>query len=173
MPAPGLSGAITRDTAPAGLRRALNRLSDSYANSGGGGGPVSGAHATQITQSGFSVPNGGGATVVTGNSANFDVDGWFSAGANDRITVGRAGFYLVQAFVNWGSTPTTGILAVTKNGAASGVLGLTRQDQVPGYQEVGSVVQLAASDYLRVQLSNSSGGAIAVNTLLTAVLIGT
>lgn len=168
----------SRGTTRASSRRALKRLaasidakSSDLVNPGGSTNTMP-FNGTQITQSGFSCPGASVATIVTGNAANYDINGWFSSGANDRITVGTTGYYLLQAFVFWNTTAAAFTLEIVQNAAGSGVLGLKQVATSANYQSVASVVKLTANDYVRVQLTNP-GAAATVNTLLTAVLIGT
>ena len=184
MPTPGLSGGIARDTTSAGLRRALNRFSDSYANSGGGsGGPTQAGHCSKVFAA-VSSPAANTYTTLSWNQTAINTDNWFTGASPTRITLDRAGLYEVSGAIQWPAmTPALGndsqiAIRFLKNGALLGTMFDAASKDVEVQQYVSFLTELTAGQFLEMQAYQNSNAAQSVisgefATWFSVVLIGT
>ena len=106
-------------------------------------------------------------TKITFNTASstpttdsYDRQAWFD-NANDRITVGQAGFYNITANVGF-ATNATGrrLVQIFVNGADRGSVNVTAATAGTTLLTVSTNVYLAATDYVEVHALQQSGGAL-------------
>jgi hypothetical protein len=109
-------------------------------------------------------------TMLTFNQERFDVGGLHSTASNtSRITIptGEAGKYLIGCNVRWASN-ATGVrsLGVVLNGTTTIAFSLVDIDSAINHaQSLVTMYSLAATDYVEVQVSQTSGGPLNVETL--------
>ena len=91
---------------------------------------------------------------------SYDPQGWFD-NANDRITVGQAGFYNITANVGF-ATNATGrrLVQILVNGSDRGSVNVTAATAGTTLLTVSTNVYLVATDYVEVQALQQSGGAL-------------
>ena len=119
-------------------------------------------------------------TYFTYNTENIDTDGFHDNSTNNtRITIptGKAGKYLLTAFVVWPSN-ATGYRSIrfTKNGSTTlqeGTIGTVAQEQL---NSINNVFAFAEADYIEVGLYQTSGSTLnpgaGVNVGFSAVYLG-
>lgn len=99
-------------------------------------------------------------TAVTWATEDFDTDGYHSTSTNtSRITIpaGKAGKYLVNAFVTWDpNTTNSRYIAIYKNGTSFKNFSWKAQDIYPAIQ-ANVVINLAENDYIQVYVYQDSG----------------
>lgn len=113
----------------------------------------------------ISVGTSGSPTTLTFNSERADTEGIHSTGSNtDRLTCVTPGSYLVTACIQFASN-ATGYRTVEVVHSSSGTVLVERVPAVNGNATVLSVagqVQLTAGQYVTVQATQTSGGALNV-----------
>ena len=106
-------------------------------------------------------------TKITFNTASstpdidsYDPQAWFD-NANDRITIGQAGFYNITANVSF-ATNATGrrLVQIFVNGADRGSVQMTASTASTTIISVSTNIYLAATDYVEVHALQQSGGAL-------------
>ena len=97
---------------------------------------------------------------ATPTSDSYDPQAWFD-NANDRITVGQAGFYNITANVSF-ATNATGrrLVQILVNGADRGSVQMTASTASTTIISVSTNIYLAATDYVEVHALQQSGGAL-------------
>jgi hypothetical protein len=119
-------------------------------------------------------------TYFTYNTENIDTDGFHDNSTNNtRITIptGKAGKYLLTAFVVWPSNATGyRSMRFTKNGSTAlqeASIGTVAQEQL---QSINNVFALAEGDYVEVGLYQNSGSTLnpgaTINVGFSAVYLG-
>jgi len=93
-------------------------------------------------------------------TGSYDPQGWFD-NANDRITIGQAGFYTISANVGF-ATNATGrrIVQIFVNGADRGSVQVAALSGNTTILSVSTNVYLAVNDYVEVFALQQSGGAL-------------
>ena len=106
-------------------------------------------------------------TKITFNTASstpttdsYDPQAWFD-NANDRITIGQAGFYNITANIGF-ATNATGrrLVQIYVNGSDRGSVNVTAATAGTTLLTVSTNVYLAATDYVEVHALQQSGGAL-------------
>ena len=97
---------------------------------------------------------------LTPTTDSYDPQAWFD-NANDRITVGQAGFYNITANVGF-ATNATGrrLVQIYVNGSDRGSVNVTAATAGTTLLTVSTNVYLAATDYVEVHALQQSGGAL-------------
>jgi hypothetical protein len=97
---------------------------------------------------------------LTPTTDSYDPKAWFD-NANDRITVGQAGFYNITANVGF-ATNATGrrLVQIYVNGSDRGGVQLAALSGATTLLSVSTNVYLAATDYVEVHALQQSGGAL-------------
>lgn len=109
-------------------------------------------------------------TILTFNSERFDTDGMHSTVSNtSRLTVTRAGKYLIIGLVRW--TLTTGgrrVVSIKQNGATyigrSEIGSAADATAEPG-QIVSAIYDLALTDYVELEVFQNRGGSLNVRSV--------
>jgi hypothetical protein len=124
---------------------------------------VSRASVASATQS---FTNNTSATVLldtastTPTLGTYDPKGWFSA-ANDRITIGQAGFYCVTANIAFAANATgRRILGINVNGSDAGNIAVLAAPAGATTLSVSTNLYLAAGDLVTISALQQSGGAL-------------
>lgn len=118
-----------------------------------------------------------GNTILTLNSEEYDTDGFHDTSSNtSRLTVpsGMGGYYQIGAMI-YGGPPSAGCLVdILKNGANTTLHGMRNQNQVTGGNSVTwnlhAIVNLAAADYVELQLNNTSASTFTVGHATATVV---
>jgi hypothetical protein len=93
-------------------------------------------------------------------TGSYDPKGWFDD-ANDRITIGQAGFYTISANVGFASNSTgRRLVQIYVNGADRGGVQIAALSGATTILSVSTNVYLAATDYVEVFAAQTSGGAL-------------
>jgi hypothetical protein len=104
-------------------------------------------------------------TAITFNSEVFDTDDYHSTASNtSRLTVPVAGYYLITCSLNWAS-PGTNCTFRTQfvvNGTTT-IAGDGFKDDVAVNLMRAAVVQLAASDYVEIEVRQNTGSSLNLN----------
>ena len=97
---------------------------------------------------------------LTPTTDSYDPQAWFD-NANDRITVGQAGFYNITANVSF-ATNATGrrLVQIFVNGADRGSVQMTASTASTTIISVSTNIYLVATDYVEVHALQQSGGAL-------------
>lgn len=120
------------------------------------------------------------ATKVTWDSEVADTDGMHSTSSNtSRITIQRAGIYLVSAYIRWENNPYSNVrVEVFINNSAT--LTAEKHTNMSGTEtprvQVAGVAKLAAGDYLEVEVQHVNTGTssrnISQNSKFSACYLG-
>jgi hypothetical protein len=106
------------------------------------------------------------ATILTWNAERFDTDGFHDNSTNNsRMTIpaGKGGKYLVVASAYWVTGSGYRELNVFKNGSLVNYF-YTVIDVTYGFQNISTIVDCVATDYLELRGFQDSGGNLNVNS---------
>jgi hypothetical protein len=122
-----------------------------------------GAYATKTAAQTLTNNTG---TILTWNAERFDTDGFHDNSTNNsRMTIpaGKGGKYLVVASAYWVTGSGYRELNVLKNGSIVNYF-YTVIDVTYGFQNISTIVDCVATDYLELRAFQDSGGNLNVNS---------
>jgi hypothetical protein len=122
-----------------------------------------GAYATKTAAQTLTNNTG---TILTWNAERFDTDGFHDNSTNNsRMTIpaGKGGKYLVVASAYWVTGSGYRELNVLKNGSIVNYF-YTVIDVTYGFQNISTIVDCVATDYLELRGFQDSGGNLNVNS---------
>jgi hypothetical protein len=125
------------------------------------------APAVRVYKSAQQNISNGSQTVLTFSDEAFDTDNMHdNVTNNSRLTVNKAGLYLIKGQANYGSSATgRRQTSLTKNGTLA--LGSTEAPAVSGsdtIQQVTALAKLAANDYIELTAYQTSGAGMNIGT---------
>ncbi len=99
-------------------------------------------------------------TKIPLNNERFDTDGMHDNVTNrTRLTATTAGIYFISGNAEWASSPTSGLIRVLLNNTT--VIAVSRIISADyRIMNVATIYELAASDYVELQILQASGGPI-------------
>jgi hypothetical protein len=118
------------------------------------------ASATQSLTNNISTTIALDTASTTPTTGTYDPKSWFS-NANDRITIGQAGFYAVSANIAFAANATgRRVLGINVNGSDAGGISILASPAGATTLSVSTNLYLAAGDLVTISALQQSGGAL-------------